>query len=230
MRPRWPSWRPRAHRYHPAIGRFCSLRRTRSRCVSRSARAAAEVQAGVLGDSEDIFDLTVPELHDVVRTHQVDESLIRQRADAFRSYQALTPPQVLTSEGEAIAGSYHAAICRRARWSAWRSPPAPSRDGPASSGTWRRPISRRVGGLITHGAVIAREHGLPAVVGVQGATRLIRDGQPIRVHRGLRRTPVVVSPAEAVAHHGGSPVREPERPWLRARVATSENRTALFRR
>jgi len=39
-----------------------------------------------------------------------------------------------------------------------------------------------VGGLMTHGAVIAREYGLPAVVGVEHATRLIRDGQPIRVH------------------------------------------------
>ena len=39
-----------------------------------------------------------------------------------------------------------------------------------------------VGGLMTHGAVIAREYGLPAVVGVQDATRLIRDGQRIRVN------------------------------------------------
>ena len=80
--------------------------------------------------------------------------------------------------------------------------------GPASSSTWRRPISKpgdilvtaytdpswtplfvaieglvtEVGGLMTHGAVIAREYGLPAVVGVEHATRLIRDGQRIRVH------------------------------------------------
>jgi pyruvate,water dikinase len=39
-----------------------------------------------------------------------------------------------------------------------------------------------VGGLMTHGAVIAREYGLPGVVGVENATRLIRDGQRIRVH------------------------------------------------
>ena len=39
-----------------------------------------------------------------------------------------------------------------------------------------------VGGLMTHGAVIAREYGLPAVVGVEHATRLIRDGQRIRVN------------------------------------------------
>jgi phosphohistidine swiveling domain-containing protein len=39
-----------------------------------------------------------------------------------------------------------------------------------------------VGGLMTHGAVIAREYGLPAVVGVEDATHLIRDGQRIRVN------------------------------------------------
>jgi phosphohistidine swiveling domain-containing protein len=39
-----------------------------------------------------------------------------------------------------------------------------------------------VGGLMTHGAVIAREYGLPAVVGVEHATQRIRDGQRIRVH------------------------------------------------
>jgi pyruvate,water dikinase len=39
-----------------------------------------------------------------------------------------------------------------------------------------------VGGSMTHGAVVAREYGLPAVVGVEGATRLIRDGRPIRVN------------------------------------------------
>ena len=30
--------------------------------------------------------------------------------------------------------------------------------------------------------VIAREYGLPAVVGVDNATKLIKDGQRIRVH------------------------------------------------
>jgi rifampicin phosphotransferase len=39
-----------------------------------------------------------------------------------------------------------------------------------------------VGGLMTHGAVIAREYGLPAVVSVEHATKLIKDGQRIRVN------------------------------------------------
>ena len=166
------------------------------------------VQARVLHDREDIFYLTFQELHDVARTNQVDDQLIRQRKDAFGSYQALTPPRVLTSDGEAIAGTY-----RRA------DVPAGALTGlPVSAGTvegrarvildmaqadleagdilvtaytdpsWTpafvaiKGLVTEVGGLMTHGAVIAREYGLPAVVGVEHATRLIRDGQRIRVH------------------------------------------------
>jgi pyruvate,water dikinase len=166
------------------------------------------VQAGVLGDREDIFYLRFSEFRDVVRTNQADDELIRQRKDAFRSYQALTPPRVLTSDGEAVVGTY-----RRA------DVPAGALTGlPVSAGTvegrarvildmaqadleagdilvtaytdpsWTpafvaiKGLVTEVGGLMTHGAVIAREYGLPAVVGVEHATRLIRDGQRIRVH------------------------------------------------
>lgn len=41
-----------------------------------------------------------------------------------------------------------------------------------------------VGGLMTHGTVIAREYGLPAVVGMEQATESIRDGQRIRATGG----------------------------------------------
>ena len=166
------------------------------------------VQADVLREKEDIFYLTFHELHDVVRTNQVDDELIRRRKEAFRSYQALTPPRVLTSDGEGIAGAY-----RR------DDVPAGALVGlPVSAGTvegrarvildmaeadleagdilvtaytdpsWSplfvaiKGLVTEVGGLMTHGAVIAREYGLPAVVGVEHATRLIRDGQRIRVN------------------------------------------------
>ncbi len=166
------------------------------------------VQASVLPEKEDVFYLTFAELHDVVRSNQVDDQLIQQRKDAFRSYQALTPPRVLTSDGEAIAGAY-----RR------DDVPTGALIGlPVSAGTvegrarvildmaqadlepgdilvtahtdpsWTplfvavTGLVTEVGGLMTHGAVIAREYGLPAVVGVVDATRLIADGQRIRVH------------------------------------------------
>jgi pyruvate,water dikinase len=43
------------------------------------------------------------------------------------------------------------------------------------------------GGMLSHGAIIAREYGIPAVIGVTDATRLIHDGDRLRVDgdRGL---------------------------------------------
>ena len=38
-----------------------------------------------------------------------------------------------------------------------------------------------VGGMMTHGAVVARECGLPAVVGVHEATQWLHTGQRVRV-------------------------------------------------
>jgi pyruvate,water dikinase len=43
-------------------------------------------------------------------------------------------------------------------------------------------VVMEVGGVMTHGAVIAREYGLPAIAGVENATKRIRDGQRIRVN------------------------------------------------
>ncbi len=166
------------------------------------------VQAGVLREQDDVFFLTFPEIADVVRTQEVDGELVRQRREAFASYHALTPPRVLTSEGEAVAGSYRG-----------RDVPAGALVGlPVSAGTvegrarvivdmeqvdlemgdilvtastdpsWSplfvtiAGLVTEVGGVMTHGAVIAREYGLPTVVGVEHATRLIPDGQRIRVH------------------------------------------------
>jgi len=38
-----------------------------------------------------------------------------------------------------------------------------------------------VGGKMTHGSVVAREYGLPAVVGVSQATTRLQTGQRVRV-------------------------------------------------
>jgi rifampicin phosphotransferase len=148
------------------------------------------------------------ELQDVVHTRQVDDQLIRRRRDAFSSYQALTPPRVFTSDGEVIAGTYRrddvpagalvglpvsaGTIEGRAR--VIRDMAEADLDaGDILVTTYTDPswtpvflavkgLVTEVGGLMTHGAVIAREYGLPAVVGVEHATQLIKDGQWIRVH------------------------------------------------
>jgi pyruvate,water dikinase len=40
-------------------------------------------------------------------------------------------------------------------------------------------LAPEIGGLISHGAVIAREYGLPCIVGVEGALKLFKTGDII---------------------------------------------------
>lgn len=174
------------------------------------AEAARLVAAGVLRDPDDLFYLSLPELHDVVRTQRVDPALIAQRRETFRANHALTPPRVLTSDGEALTGAYRrddappgallglavstGTVEGRARvlrdLTAAELAPGDILVTTATDPSWTPlfvtagALVTEVGGLMTHGAVIAREYGLPAVVGVPHATRLIRDGQRIRVHGG----------------------------------------------
>ena len=48
-------------------------------------------------------------------------------------------------------------------------------------------IVAECGGQLSHTAIVAREYGLPAVVGVRGAVRLVRDGQAVVVDGGTGR-------------------------------------------
>ncbi|AEI42954.1 phosphoenolpyruvate synthase [Paenibacillus mucilaginosus] len=166
------------------------------------------VQAGVIHEKEDIYYLTFEELHEVVRTNQLDYGIIGKRKDEYKWYEKLTPPRVITSDGEIIAGKYKrehlpaeaiaglpvssGVIEGRARV-ILHMEEADLEDGDILVTTFTDPswtplfvfikgLVTEVGGLMTHGAVIAREYGLPAVVGVENATKLIQDGQRIRVH------------------------------------------------
>jgi rifampicin phosphotransferase len=169
--------------------------------------AAKLVEKGVVGRSDDIYFLSFEEFREAVLTGRVDRDLITRRRGDFEAYERLTPPRVMTSEGEVPAGAYKNA----------RVPSGALAGIPASAGTvegrariilnladaymeegdilvttftdpsWTPVfltvgLVTEVGGSMTHGAVVAREYGLPAVVGVDGATRLIPDGERIRVN------------------------------------------------
>lgn len=166
------------------------------------------LKAGVIQEKEDIYYLTFEELHEVVRTNKLDYKIIGKRKDEYKLYEKLTPPRVITSDGEMITGKYKrehlpaeaiaglavssGVIEGRARV-ILNMEEADLEDGdilvtPFTDPSWTplfvsiKGLVTEVGGLMTHGAVIAREYGIPAVVGVENATTLIKDGQRIRVH------------------------------------------------
>lgn len=166
------------------------------------------VQAGVIAEKEDICYLTFEELHEAVRTGKLDRRIIGERKEEYRVYEKLTPPRVITSEGEIIAGEYKrehmpagaiaglpvsAGVVEGRARVILNMEEADLEDGdilvtPFTDPSWTplfisiKGLVTEVGGLMTHGAVIAREYGLPAVVGVEHATKRIKDGQRIRVH------------------------------------------------
>ncbi|MBN8856381.1 MAG: phosphoenolpyruvate synthase [Sphingobacteriales bacterium 50-39] len=166
------------------------------------------VQVNVLNKKEDIYYLAFEELQEVVRTNKLDYRVIDKRRDEYSVYEKLTPPRVITSDGEIIRGQYKrvniptGAIAGLAVSSGvvegrarviLNMEDAKLEGGDILVTTFTDPswtplfvsikgLVTEVGGLMTHGAVIAREYGLPAVVGVENATRLIKDGQRIRVN------------------------------------------------
>ncbi|MFI0423921.1 rifamycin-inactivating phosphotransferase [Spongiactinospora sp. 9N601] len=170
--------------------------------------AALLVDRGVIKEPEDVYFLSIEEFRKVVNTGELDYTLITSRREAHEVYQKLTPPRVITSEGEVISGEYEPG----------NRPEGALSGSPVSSGvvegrarlvlkmdeadvqegdilvtvftdpSWSplfvsvKGLVMEVGGVMTHGAVVAREYGLPAVAGVEDATKRIKDGQLIRVN------------------------------------------------
>ncbi|HEV2360600.1 MAG TPA: PEP-utilizing enzyme [Acidimicrobiales bacterium] len=171
------------------------------------AEAARLVESGVLRRTDDIYFLSFHELQDVVLAQRLDPGLVDKRREEFRAHESLTAPRVMTSDGEVFTGTYRReGIPSRALVGlAVSSGVVEGRArvvhdiGEAdldcddilvtafTDPSWTplfmgiKGLVTEVGGLMTHGSVIARELGLPAVVAVEGATTLIQDGQRIRV-------------------------------------------------
>ncbi|MGA8942743.1 MAG: phosphoenolpyruvate synthase [Thermoactinomyces sp.] len=165
---------------------------------------------GMLEQKEDVYYLKLGELVALLEKRlKKDEVLerISSRKASEEIYRKLTPPLVITSEGE----TFSATITNE------QAPPGALTGIPVSPGVtegyvkvvrrldegkldkgdilvapytdpgWTplfhsaKALVTEVGGMMTHGSVIAREYGIPAVVSVENATRILQDGQYVRV-------------------------------------------------
>lgn len=171
---------------------------------------AAELQAADKIDAvDDVWFLDLHELKAAVAgADWRGQAVIAQRRATFEHCSKLSPPRVITSDGEivtarlqrsglpagalpgsAASGGTVEGIARVVR--------DPNRDvlakgeilvAPFTDPGWTplfinaAGLVMEVGGLMTHGSVVAREYGIPAVVGVLDATSQIQSGQRIRVH------------------------------------------------
>lgn len=190
------------------------------------------VERGQLRNRNDVWFLELDELIDAYShpRRRVQGKVDKRRADHLH-HQRLVSPRVLTAEGEnprvhydRIAdrntligtGVSHGDVVGRARVVT-----DPTRDtvrpgevlvAPFTDPGWTplflnaSALVMEVGGMMTHGSVVAREFGIPAVVCVPDATRKIVTGQRLRVdgERGvveIMDDGVVAATQAAETHH-----------------------------
>ncbi|KIG18471.1 Phosphoenolpyruvate synthase [Enhygromyxa salina] len=163
------------------------------------------VQAQRLAKAEDIWWLNYDDIERAVAGESM-HALVESRRLEYRGYAKLRPPRVITSEGEiprppraaALPPGTFAGVSASAGIveGVARVIMDPTTEvmhageilvAPFTDPGWTplfihaSALVMEVGGLMTHGSVVAREYGIPAVVGLDDATRLITSGQRIRV-------------------------------------------------
>lgn len=155
----------------------------------------------------DIYYLSLDELDDVIKNNKDYKDLIAKRKEEYLYFETLTAPRVILSNGEIMKGNANKNKCENAL----NGTPVSSgvvegsarvilnpnegqiKEGeiliaPFTDPGWTplfvnaKGLVLEVGGLMTHGAVVAREYGIPAVVSVDDATKLIKTGDKIRVN------------------------------------------------
>ncbi|MEM7055381.1 MAG: PEP-utilizing enzyme [Bacteroidota bacterium] len=170
-------------------------------------------EEGRLALPDDIWFLTIPEILNAFESPtelstSLLQTLVNERRADHERYREMTPPRVVTSEGEIPipkldGGDAHAGALVGTPVSAGivegiaKVVLNPSQEAlnpgeilvaPFTDPGWTplfvnaAGLITEVGGLMTHGSVVAREYGIPAVVGVMDATKQIQTGDRVRVH------------------------------------------------
>lgn len=166
------------------------------------------VQEGKLTNKEDMWFLELEELRSNYQGKQIDfKKIVQERKTLYTHYQRLNPPRVITSDGEIPhinlqKDGYPDNILCGSPVSAGRIEgiarvildpgneqlqPGEILVAPFTDPGWTplfinaAGVVLETGGLMTHGSVVAREYGLPAVVGIIDATQRIKTGMKIIV-------------------------------------------------
>ncbi len=180
-----------------------------SMAVRRLALAIGRrlVQQGTVEREGDVFMLTLPEVEGLLLGRlQLDaRAVVARRGEEMERWRRQAPPPVLGPDGEplvvAVPSEGRVLRGRPASAGVATGParilyglhqahemrPGDILVAPATDPAWTvlfplaRALVTELGGVLSHGAILARELGIPAVVNVEGATRVIRSGQVVTV-------------------------------------------------
>lgn len=160
-----------------------------------------------LNEEKDIFYVSFEELYKAIENNESLKILVETRKEEYEHYKKLSAPRVITSEGEeikvvfkrenmpegALLGTPVSSGVIEGIAKVITDPSKASLNkgeilvAPFTDPGWTplfinaAGLVMEVGGLLTHGTVVAREYGIPAVVGISEATQKIKTGQKIRV-------------------------------------------------
>ncbi len=167
-------------------------------------------QENQLEEARDILFFTLPEMDKVVKGTFADQenlkSIIAQRKKEWQENLEIEPPFIVRSDGVGVIvdeDEQKAGVLRGTPVSSGKIEGIARiildpQDGsafnkgeilvaPFTDPGWTplfltaKAFIMEVGGVMSHGAIVAREYGIPAVVGVKDATKIIKTGDKITV-------------------------------------------------
>ena len=174
------------------------------------AQGEKAVKQGLLAQADDVFFLRFSELRQLESSHHDWQKLVEKRRAVYRrELRRRRVPRILLSDGTAyyetsrrendgadniltgspvsagvVEGIVHVIVDPHRAY----LHPGEIMVCPATDPAWTplflaaEGLIMEVGGMVSHGSVVAREYGIPAVVGVLNATQILKDGQRIRLN------------------------------------------------
>lgn len=168
-------------------------------------------EEGYFEIANEVYFLTLPELEALVLEKDSDrntiKNLVQERKEEWETNLTIDPPFIVRSDGKMFSYSEHepqdtnilkGTTASRGRVTGKARIILNPTEGcvfnkgeilvvPYTDPGWTplfltaKALVMEVGGVASHGAIVAREYGIPAVVGVKDATRIIKNGDKITV-------------------------------------------------
>lgn len=167
------------------------------------------VVKGILNEKADVYHCALPEIIDILAGYWDGTGLkilVEARKRIREELSQLEPPDVIIDEvpqpqtqhieahGTVLSGLGVAAGSASGSARLIRHPRENSRlqtgdvlVAPSTDPGWTpmflraKAVVMEVGGYLSHGAIVAREYGIPAVVNVPGVMKALKDGEPLTV-------------------------------------------------
>ncbi len=165
-------------------------------------------ERGLFAQPEDVFFLGLDELAEKARSPRPVQELIAQRRSEFEANKGPVWPDIIRGDEELQAEGRETAVVSEGQLGGLGASPGLATGvarvirGPEEFGELKKGdilvapftnpiwtplfaiaagVVTEVGGMLSHGAIVAREYGIPSVMGIPGATDLVPEGEMIAV-------------------------------------------------